>query len=73
VFTASTHLSLNAPNALVQESVRAFYNGWYKEVVTALPRVKNGYVTVSEAPGLGCELLPDIDRRFAVSRRMSEA
>ena len=28
VLTASTHLSLNAPNALVQESVRAFYNGW---------------------------------------------
>ena len=26
VLCASTHLSLNAPNALVQESVRAFYN-----------------------------------------------
>ena len=25
VLAASTHLSLNAPNALVQESVRAFY------------------------------------------------
>ena len=25
VLTASTHLSLNAPNALVQESVRAYY------------------------------------------------
>jgi galactonate dehydratase len=29
VLCASTHLSLNAPNALVQESVRAFYRGWY--------------------------------------------
>jgi L-alanine-DL-glutamate epimerase-like enolase superfamily enzyme len=72
VFTASVHLSLNAPNALLQESVRAFYNGWYKDVVTELPRVHNGYVTVSQAPGLGCELLPDIDQRFAVSRRISE-
>lgn len=71
VFTASTHLSLNAPNALVQESVRAFYNGWYKEVVTAVPRVKNGYVTVPDGPGFGCELLPDIDKRFSVSRRVS--
>lgn len=69
VFTASTHLSLNAPNALVQESVRAFYKGWYGEIMTAVPKVENGYVTVPEGPGLGCELLPDLDRRFSVSRR----
>ena len=69
VFTASTHLSLNAPNALLQESVRAFYKGWYREIMTALPKVENGYVTVPEGPGLGCELLPDLDRRFSVSRR----
>jgi L-alanine-DL-glutamate epimerase-like enolase superfamily enzyme len=73
VFAASTHLSLNAPNALVQESVRAFYNGWYLKVVTAVPKVQNGFVTVPEGPGLGCELLPDIDRAFSVSRRVSRA
>ena len=73
VFTASTHLSLNAPNALVQESVRAFYNGWYQQVMTAVPQVKNGFVTVPGGPGLGCELLPDIDQRFSVSRRSSPA
>lgn len=73
VFMASTHLSLNAPNALVQESVRAFYNGWYKDVVTAVPEVTDGYVTAANAPGLGCELLPDIDKRFSVSRRLTTA
>ena len=73
VFTASTHLSLNAPNALVQESVRAFYKGWYPEVVTSVPKVKDGFVTVANEPGLGCELMPDIDKRFAVSRRSSPA
>jgi hypothetical protein len=26
-------------------------------------------VTVPEGPGLGCELLPDLDRRFSVSHR----
>jgi L-alanine-DL-glutamate epimerase-like enolase superfamily enzyme len=35
VLAASTHLSLNAPNALVQESVRAFYHTWYRDLVTA--------------------------------------
>jgi len=71
VFTASTHLALNAPNAFLQESVRAFYRGWYPQVVTAVPKVKHGFVTVPEGPGLGCELLPDIDKRFSVSRRNS--
>ena len=40
VLAASTHLSLNAPNALVQESVRAFYRTWYRDLVTALPEVE---------------------------------
>ncbi len=69
VFMASTHLSLNAPNALVQESVRAFYKGWYADVMTTIPKVENGFVTIPEGPGLGCELMPDIDRRFTVTRR----
>ena len=71
VYLASTHLSLNAPNALVQESVRAFYNGWYADVVTALPKVEQGFVTTPEGPGLGCELMPDIDQRFTVTRQVS--
>jgi galactonate dehydratase len=71
VYTASTHLALNAPNALFQESVRAFYKSWYPEVVTAIPKVENGEVMVPEGPGLGCELRPDIDQRFSVTRRSS--
>jgi galactonate dehydratase len=71
VFAASTHLSLNATNALFQESVRAFYKGWYPEVMTAVPKVEGGFVTVPEGPGLGCELRTDIEGRFSVSRRSS--
>jgi L-alanine-DL-glutamate epimerase-like enolase superfamily enzyme len=72
VLTASTHLSLNAPNALVQESVRAFYRTWYRDLVTALPEVKGGMITVPPGPGLGLELHPDLDRAFTTSRRRSE-
>jgi galactonate dehydratase len=71
VYVASTHLSLNSPNALLQESVRAFYQGWYQDVVTAVPKMKDGFVTVPEGAGVGCELLPDIDQRFSVTRRVS--
>ena len=73
VLCASTHLSLNAPNALVQESVRAFYRTWYRDLVTALPEVKNGMITVPPGPGLGMELHPDIGRAFTLSRRRSDA
>lgn len=73
VLAASTHLSLNAPNALVQESVRAFYRTWYGDLVTALPTVRNGMITVPPGPGLGMELHPDLDKRFTITRRVSDA
>jgi galactonate dehydratase len=71
VLCASTHLSLNAPNALIQESVRAFYRTWYGDIVTALPTVSNGMITVPPGAGLGMALQPDLDRRFTVSRQVS--
>ena len=72
VLCASTHLSLNAPNALVQESVRAFYRTWYGDLVTALPVVKDGRITVPPGAGLGLELAPDLDKKFPVVRRVSQ-
>ena len=72
VWAASTHLSLHAPNALVQESVRAFFTGWYKELVTELPMVKNGMVSLNNKPGLGLELLPDLQKRSDAVVRVSK-
>lgn len=64
VYMASCQFSMHARNALIQESVRAFYTGWYKELVTTLPKVENGEVTIDfAAPGLGTELLPDLHKR----------
>jgi L-alanine-DL-glutamate epimerase-like enolase superfamily enzyme len=73
VFMASCHFSLHARNTLVQESVRAFYTGWYTELVTALPIVTRGEISLGEAPGLGIELLPDIARRPDATVRASDA
>jgi galactonate dehydratase len=72
VLAASTHLSLNAPNALVQESVRAFYRTWYRDLVTALPEVKDGMITVPPGPGLGLALNPDLAKAYTVHRRVSD-
>ncbi|MBB6486993.1 mandelate racemase/muconate lactonizing enzyme family protein [Rhizobium lusitanum] len=71
VLSASTHLSLNAPNALVQESVRAYYRTWYADLTTQLPTVTNGMITVPPGPGHGIELAVDLDRKFTVYRRMA--
>lgn len=73
VLCASTHLSLNAPNALIQESVRAFYRTWYRDLVTALPEVRDGMIGVPPGPGLGMALHPDLDRRFSVTRHATAA
>lgn len=71
VLAASTHLSCNAPNAMIQESVRAFYTGWYTELVTALPEVKDGQIAPPPGPGLGLDLLPDLTRRKDAVVRVS--
>jgi galactonate dehydratase len=70
-FAAAVHLSINAPNALVQESVRAFYTGWYRELVTEIPRVEDGWVYPLTAPGLGTELLPEVLARPDTTARRS--
>ena len=72
VLAASTHLSLNAPNALVQESVRAYHRTWYRDLVTEVPPIENGSITVPSGPGLGLELMPDLEKRFNATVRISK-
>ena len=71
VLVASTHLSLHAPNALVQESVRAFYTGWYRELVTELPVIADGHIAPPPGPGLGTELVPGLETRPDATLRSS--
>lgn len=63
VLTASTHLSVSMPNAIVQETVRASYRGWYQDLVTDLPPIKGGVIRPTETPGLGTQLQPDLRSR----------
>jgi galactonate dehydratase len=71
VLVASTHLSINAPNALIQETVRSYYTGWYTELVTTLPEIADGFIRAPSGPGLGTELLPDLHRRPDATVRVS--
>jgi len=73
VYAASVHFSIWAPNALIQESVRAFYTGWYKELVTHVPQPEKGYFGKPPGPGIGCELLPEVWKRKDAAIRVSPA
>ena len=70
-FAAAVHASFSQPNTLIQESVRAFYRGWYNEIVTAVPKIEHGYVYPMEGPGLGLELLPAVFERPDLTVRRS--
>lgn len=72
-FIAGIHASFSQPNTLIQESVRAFYDGWYNELVTTMPTIKGGFVYPMEGPGLGTELLPAVFERSDLTVRVSEA
>ena len=68
----SVHLSLNLPNALIQETVRAFNTGWYREVLTELPPIRDGHVYPPEGPGIGTELRRSFLADPRLARRASE-
>ncbi len=70
-FVAGVHAAFSQPNTLIVESVRAFYRGWYNELVTAMPRIENGYVHPMEGPGLGVELAPAVFARGDLAVRRS--
>ncbi len=71
-FVAGIHASFSQPNTLIQESVRAFYTGWYRELVTVMPVIRDGHVLPMEGPGLGTELRPEVFERPDLTVRRSE-
>jgi L-alanine-DL-glutamate epimerase-like enolase superfamily enzyme len=68
---AGIHLCISSPNAMMQETVRAYYTGAYRDIVTTIPRIEGGYAYPPEGPGLGTALQPDFLRRADAHVRVS--
>ena len=68
---ANTHLVMSTPNALILETVRAHYRGYYQQLVTSLPRIEDGFAWPMSGPGLGTALLPDLRARSDATVRRS--
>jgi galactonate dehydratase len=52
---ANLHVDFAVPNFLIQEIMRADVP-WRADVVTAVPKIENGYVSLPTAVGLGVEV-----------------
>ena len=71
VLTVGTHLGMTFPNIELQEMVRAFYFGWYTEMLTVLPAYQDGYLMAPEGPGLGTSLRDEVRHRKDAKIRWS--
>jgi L-alanine-DL-glutamate epimerase-like enolase superfamily enzyme len=58
---------------MIQEGVRAYYHGWYQDVLTELPTIAQGLVAAPAGPGLGTRLRPDFLARPDLVLRTSSA
>jgi L-alanine-DL-glutamate epimerase-like enolase superfamily enzyme len=71
-FMACVHLSLSVPNALVQESVRAFYKEYFAVLTDFRPAVSDGHLDIPAGPGLGVNLRDSALRRDDLIREVSD-
>lgn len=69
----SVQLSLNAPNALIQETVRAYNETWYLDIVDKLPRIESGFAYPGDEAGIGMTLLESFEKHPDTTSRLSEA
>ena len=53
---AGAHLSTASDNAVVQETSRASLRTWYPMIVSKLPTIANGKISLGQEAGLGTEL-----------------
>jgi hypothetical protein len=61
------------PNVMVMETVRGFYDGYYRDIVTTPLAIREGHAFLDATPGLGARLRPELLARPDLQRRVSSA
>ena len=51
---------LHVPNAMNLETVRAYYDGWYNDLVTERIPINAGMLSLPQKPGLGVALREEV-------------
>jgi galactonate dehydratase len=60
---SAAHLMLHIPNAMIMETVRSYYQGWYNDIVTDQIPISDGMLSLAGKPGLGTALRPELFNR----------
>lgn len=68
---AGIHVGMASRNAIYQETVRAYLELVYPEMVTGLPRVTDGLMRPPATAGIGARLVPGLEARPGVSVRVT--
>ncbi|WP_422072437.1 mandelate racemase/muconate lactonizing enzyme family protein [Tranquillimonas rosea] len=68
---ANLQLMAAMPNALMAETVRSHLDGFYRDVMTDVPKVADGYIHPTTGPGLGAGLNQTVLSRPDLTRRVS--
>ncbi len=68
---ACLHLCAAVPNAMIMETVRGFYKGYYLEVLDRPVPIREGKAILDFGPGLGAALRPEVLQRSDVKIRSS--
>ncbi|SES42596.1 L-alanine-DL-glutamate epimerase [Tranquillimonas rosea] len=68
---ANLQLMAAMPNALMAETVRSHLDGFYRDVMTDVPKVADGYIHPTTGPGLGAGLNQTVLSRPDLTRRAS--
>ena len=69
---SAAHLMLHIPNAKIVETVRAYYDGWYNEVMTEPVPISDGMIGLPGKPGLGAALREEVLKRPDVHMEFSD-
>jgi mannonate dehydratase len=63
---ANVHVDLSIPNFGIQEMV--FFPDQVLEVIPGAPEFKNGYLNVSDKPGIGCDVNEEAAKKYPYRR-----
>jgi L-alanine-DL-glutamate epimerase-like enolase superfamily enzyme len=69
---ANLHLCASSTNAMLLESVRGFYRGWYTQVYATNAQIEVGHAFFPSVPGLGTQLKYEFLADPQTSVRVSE-
>jgi galactonate dehydratase len=65
------HVAVSVENAFLQEIVRAYLAGWYRDVAEGLPAVNDGRIAPTAATGHGVVLRPGLHEQAGTTVRES--